>query len=56
MNTIEHNASIKKPATEITVPSCPLLAPLAPKTVDFPYGMPMNGTKGQVGSSAFVGH
>ena len=56
MNTIEHNASLKKPIeSEIVIPSCSLPAPLASKPIDYPYGMPMNASKGQIVSSAFVG-
>jgi hypothetical protein len=47
MNTIEHNASFKKPIEpKIVVPSCPLPAPSASKPIDYPYGMPMNVSKG----------
>jgi len=53
MDVIQHNASFKKAIeSEIAVPSCPLPTPSGPETVDFPYGRPMNVTKGQVGSSA----
>jgi hypothetical protein len=56
MNTIEHNASLKKPIeSEIVVPNYSLLAPSASKPIDYPYGMLMNASKGQIGSSAFVG-
>jgi hypothetical protein len=55
MNTIEHNASLKKSIeSEIAVTSCSLPAPSATKPIDYPYGMPMNASKGQFGSS-FVG-
>jgi hypothetical protein len=47
MNTIEHNASFKKPIeTKIIVPSCPLPAPSTSKPIDYHYGMPMNVSKG----------
>jgi hypothetical protein len=56
MNTIEHNASLKKPIeSEIAIPSCSLPAPSASKPIEYPYCMPMNASKGQIGSSAFVG-
>jgi hypothetical protein len=56
MNTIEHNASLKKLIeSEIIIPSCSLPTPSASKPIDYPYGMPMNASKGQIGSLAFVG-
>lgn len=55
INNIQHTTSFKKPVnTESIVSSCPLPAPSAPRTIDFPYGIMMNAPKGQVGSSAAV--
>jgi hypothetical protein len=47
MNTIEHNATVKKPIeSEIAISSCSLPAPSASKPINYPYGMPMNASKG----------
>jgi hypothetical protein len=47
MNTIEHNARVKKPIeSKIAIPSCSLPAPSASKPINYPYGMPMNASKG----------
>ena len=55
MDIVHHNASFKKQIdSEIVIPSCPLPTPSAPKTIDFPYGIPMNASKGQVGSSSLA--
>lgn len=56
MDVIKHNASCKKPIkSKIVVPTCPLPAPSALKPIDYPYGMPMNDPKWQIGSSDIVG-
>lgn len=48
--TMQNNANLKKPIdTTPIAPSGPIPVSSTPKIFDFPYGMPMNYPKGQVG-------
>lgn len=40
--------------TDTIVPSCSMLVSWVPKTIDFPYGMPMSTSKSQVGPTASI--
>lgn len=54
-NNIQRYANLKKSVNvKTTIPSYSLPVSLAPKTIQFPYGMLMNVPKSQVGPSAVV--
>lgn len=54
-NTMQSNANLKKHVEPMLVfPSSSVVVSSASKTTNFPYGMPMNYPKGQVGPSIGV--